>query len=425
MTAGSETAAELTGTSDEPISIGVLADCFNCTIKRGDDSWLAIKNGKYLRFSSAAYHLLLARVSGISSSDIADTINRRAGTAQPISAAEIEASYQQLFQQLSDWTNVPATRGMPWGFWVRWQLIPQRLVSRLASPLTLLFNLAVALSTVTSIICWLYFSRGSLTMSVSTHSWVPAYLLFLCSLVVHELGHAAACLRYKVVPNDIGFTLYLIYPALYADVSPAWELNRWKRVVVDLGGCYLQFLLAGVYFAAFRVGHWEPFRLSVMMILYAIVFSLNPVFKFDGYWLLADALDVRNLSSQPSKLVAYVYSQLRGRITTRLPHSPWLLIVLGLYSLLSLSIWTAFITHLLPRVLQIVRQTASLLSLVGSYKWHAVHPSGSEVLSIFANAITFISLLLMTYAALSRVYKLASSLIRKLHGRFTFGGRHE
>jgi putative peptide zinc metalloprotease protein len=47
-----------------------------------------------------------------------------------------------------------------------------------------------------------------LAASIEPGSFGIGYLLFLCSLLVHELGHAAACVRYGARPGAIGATMY-------------------------------------------------------------------------------------------------------------------------------------------------------------------------------------------------------------------------
>src|SRR5437870_1013827 len=80
--------------------------------------------------------------------------------------------------------------------------------------------------------------------------FLTAYALFFVSLIAHEFGHAGACARYGGRPSAIGFGIYLAFPVLFSDVTAAWDLRRWQRVVVDLGGIYVQGLVGAAYVAA-------------------------------------------------------------------------------------------------------------------------------------------------------------------------------
>jgi putative peptide zinc metalloprotease protein len=72
-------------------------------------------------------------------------------------------------------------------------------------------------------------------------------------------------------------------------------LSRRQRAAVDAGGVYLQFLLAGVLGALYLVSE-APALLSAIMLTHVLMLhTLNPVLKFDGYWLLSDLAGIHNL----------------------------------------------------------------------------------------------------------------------------------
>ncbi len=119
---------------------------------------------------------------------------------------------------------------------------------------------------------------------------------FMVSAIVHELGHASAVARNGVSPGHIGFGLYWFFPVFYTDVNAAWKLPPRQRIMVDLGGIYFQLLLvAGLTPLAFMGPAVETMRLLILFNLYSVLQNLNPIFKMDGYWLLADVAQIPNL----------------------------------------------------------------------------------------------------------------------------------
>ena len=122
-------------------------------------------------------------------------------------------------------------------------------------------------------------------------------LLLLCALSVlaHELGHASALSRYGGTPSGIGFGLFILLPVFYADVSQAWRLRRWQRIVVDIGGIYFQQLFFA--FAALLATLWNSPSLRAVCVAIDLmtVIALNPAFRFDGYWVVADWLGLTRL----------------------------------------------------------------------------------------------------------------------------------
>jgi len=203
--------------------------------------------------------------------------------------------------------------------------------------------------------------RHALTFNVTLAGFVWSYVLFLGSLLLHELGHASACAHYGARPSGIGFTIYLLFPAFYSDVSAIWKLKRWQRVIVDLGGMYFQLVVGAGYAIAYALSGWEPLKVALVMIAGSCVFSLHPIFKCDGYWVVADALGVTNLSQQPFRLVRHLCDRLRGRYVQPLPWSPCVTGVLVLYVLLSGGVWGYVLWVVLPRLWQEMRAYPSVV----------------------------------------------------------------
>lgn len=304
----------------------------------------------YIKLSSSAYRLLREVRAGRSFESLAAELSRQGG--RPVSAADVEAAHTSVTARIEAIVSRGGSRSAASGFWLRLRLISAVSVARVASRLSFTYRPAVAAS-LFLFICATFgymFSHGLRLEMGGSAVWL-GYGLFVLSLLVHELGHAAACERYGATPSEIGFTLYLTFPAFYSDVTSAWQLKRWQRVVVDLGGTFLQFVVAGLYAAAFLISGWEPLRAAFAMILYGALFSLNPIFKFDGYWVLADALGVTDLHRQPTRIVRHVVSKLTRRSSAPLPWPAWVSLVLFVYTPISLLAWGYFLAQLLPFLL--------------------------------------------------------------------------
>lgn len=145
-------------------------------------------------------------------------------------------------------------------------------------------------------------------------------LLFLASGLFHECGHIAACRYFRCDHGGIGFGLYLVFPVWYADVTHAWQLQRRQRAVVDLGGVYFQAIfLIVVDLYALVSGDPVAFKLA-WLITFAMLFTLNPVFKFDGYWLLSDLSGLHNLHRQVRQSIsALIARAIRRQSASRPP----------------------------------------------------------------------------------------------------------
>jgi putative peptide zinc metalloprotease protein len=284
--------------------------------------------GARLRLAEDA--MLVLRLAGESEDDAGLAAALTRATGREIAAPAAGAALASLVTRLAALQRPTRQRS----FWLRLPLLPAPAVRWLARPLARLFAPRAAFAAgllAAGVLIALFFAAGK--PALAGPGLLPAIGLTILSLLVHELGHAAACVRYGAAPSGIGATIYLIYPAFYSDVSDAWRLRRWQRVVVDLGGVYLQVLVAAVYAALHLLTGAPALHLAVWLIALSVAFSLNPVFKFDGYWVIADALGVTNLADQRTKVWAAAWDRLRGR-PARGPARPlWIQACLLAYAL--------------------------------------------------------------------------------------------
>lgn len=267
-------------------------------------------------------------------------------------------------------TPLPA-RELP--FIVSLTLLGPRLATRVTGYLACLFapRLACVLLPVFAL---LHLAVLPDAMHLAHGAWsaresIALVLLFMLSGLVHELGHTAACRRFGCPHGGIGVGLYLIFPAWYADVTKAWRLSRQQRAVVDLGGVYFQaILLIAVDAFALATGHPLALKLS-WLITFAMLFTLNPVFKFDGYWLLSDLSGLHNLHKQVRESVAALVAAAMGRRVAAAPGVRGA--VLYAYTLLSVGYFSWF-------GLFLARELASFATTLG--------PRLSAVLPVLATS---------------------------------------
>lgn len=303
------------------------------------------KNGSHIRLSPSAYKLLQLRRSGISSETIAEQLSQQ--TDKAMSPDDIEAAYQRIVERI---TKIEERSYRPrLGFLVHVPILPEKIVTWVASRLSVAFHPVIAVCLLAGVII----SIGAIFQHNAPLNLTPAnfwlgYALLIASTLMHEFGHASACARYGARPSDIGFTFYLIYPTFYSDVSAAWPLKRWQRVVVDLGGAFFQLVVGAGYSIAYAFSGWEPLKVALFMIGGNLVFSLNPIFRFDGYWVVADTLGVTNLGQQPRRILRHLVARLRGQPTKPLPWPTAVKIVLAPYTLFSFGLWGFFIWRIVP-----------------------------------------------------------------------------
>lgn len=170
---------------------------------------------------------------------------------------------------------------------------------------------------------WFFFRTPDLLLfnnKVNVYLVVGLFAFMLGSSFFHELGHASACKYFGVRHGGIGFGLYLNFPVLYTDVTEVWKLKRGERCVVNLAGVYFQSWWLIILLVAFLMTGNDILRYLILVMNLGFAMTLNPFFKFDGYWLASDLLGVPNLRQRSLELLGYVWKKLWKRPEGKRPY---------------------------------------------------------------------------------------------------------
>lgn len=125
--------------------------------------------------------------------------------------------------------------------------------------------------------------------------------------VLHELGHAYCCKAMGGECHQIGVLLMVFTPAMYCDVSDAWLFpKRWQRIMVSAAGMYVEVILAIAAFVLWyfaQPGAMSEWLLNIVFVcgVSTLLVNANPLLRYDGYYILADVLNLPNLSTRASE----------------------------------------------------------------------------------------------------------------------------
>jgi putative peptide zinc metalloprotease protein len=128
--------------------------------------------------------------------------------------------------------------------------------------------------------------------------------------VIHEFGHGLSCKAFGGECHEMGALFLCLSPCLYCNVSDSWTLpSKWKRIIISFAGIYVELVIAAI---ATWVWWNTPGRPTInnialcIMVLCSIstfVFNANPLMRFDGYYILADWLEIPNLRDRSNRLL--------------------------------------------------------------------------------------------------------------------------
>jgi putative peptide zinc metalloprotease protein len=182
-------------------------------------------------------------------------------------------------------------------------IFSQNQISYLTKPLTFLFEQKTFYTIIASIIAGGIIVLNLQTILVNidrflTLNLILYLLVFQVSTLLHELGHASACRRFGAMHGGIGFGFYLLTPVFFADVSDAWKLKPQQRIIVNLGGIYMEMLFSSGLLIAYLITGQVNLLLIPCLLISGTLYNLNPLLRFDGYWVLADMTSIPNLQKK-------------------------------------------------------------------------------------------------------------------------------
>lgn len=148
-------------------------------------------------------------------------------------------------------------------------------------------------------------TSGLLSLSNLPILWIALVVL----KVIHEFGHAYACRRYGGPVPEMGVVFIFLTPCAYVDANASWKFGlRRHRIAVALAGMYVESIIAGIaalVWAGTQPGLVHDIALNVVVLasLATVFLNLNPLMKFDGYYLFSDITGVFNLQGRATRFV--------------------------------------------------------------------------------------------------------------------------
>ncbi len=151
------------------------------------------------------------------------------------------------------------------------------------------------------------------TQSVLTTKNIPLlYLTLIFVKTVHEFGHAFFCKKWGGEVHVMGVMLMIFTPIPYVDASSSWGFrSKRRRALVGAAGMIVEVFVAAVaavIWARTGPGVLHNIAHNIMFVasVSTLVFNLNPLLRFDGYYILSDLIDVPNLHQRATAMLRYL-----------------------------------------------------------------------------------------------------------------------
>ncbi len=142
------------------------------------------------------------------------------------------------------------------------------------------------------------------------------WLIYPLVKLIHELGHAIATKYWGGEVHDMGLLFIVFIPIPYVDASSSHQFpNKHHRMVVAGAGILVELLLAAT--AVFIWLNLEDglardiaFNVAVIGGLSSLLVNGNPLLRFDGYYVLSDAIEIPNLSTRSTQYLGHLSQRL-------------------------------------------------------------------------------------------------------------------
>jgi len=157
------------------------------------------------------------------------------------------------------------------------------------------------------------YRSGRFSLSAESAASVSLILLVMDYFLtyMHELGHAVVMTHYGRKVKSAGFMIYFGSPAFFVESSDALLMEREQRLLQSFAGPYTELVIAGAVSAiAWAVPDWalSPILYKFALLNYFVIFlNLVPMLELDGYFILADAIQVPDLRPRSLRFMRYEF----------------------------------------------------------------------------------------------------------------------
>ena len=194
-------------------------------------------------------------------------------------------------------------------FLTRWLPLVQPLYSRVAAVFGLLIMFYALLEMIRN---WSLLSTHAVESALSPYNLFIMWLVYPVVKALHELGHGFAVKKWGGEVHELGIMLLVLMPVPYVDASASSAFrSKYKRMMVGAAGIIVELMLASVALLLWlniQQGLVSDILFNVMLVagVSTLLFNGNPLLRFDGYYVLSDAIEIPGLGNRANQYYGYL-----------------------------------------------------------------------------------------------------------------------
>ncbi len=142
----------------------------------------------------------------------------------------------------------------------------------------------------------------SFTQFLSLDGVIQGLIVLIFTKIVHELSHAYTATKYGVPVPHIGIAVIVLYPVLYTETTGSWQLSsRKERFYIGMAGIIGELCLAAIFLMLWNFApagssmQGIAFTVVAISLVGSLLINLNPLMRFDGYYMMSDLSGIENL----------------------------------------------------------------------------------------------------------------------------------
>ncbi len=146
---------------------------------------------------------------------------------------------------------------------------------------------------------------------ISRSNWMWGLFTWLGLKLIHETAHAVACKRFGGTVREAGVLFILCVPLPYVDLTSSWRFgSKWQRILTSAAGMMAEIAIASIAVLIWSqtepgLLHQHAYNVIIVAGISTLLFNLNPLMRFDGYYMLSDFLELPNLSGHGQQAIRH------------------------------------------------------------------------------------------------------------------------
>lgn len=159
---------------------------------------------------------------------------------------------------------------------------------------------------------WPELTEGVSDRVLAPQNLVLMWLTFPLLKLAHEFGHACAVKAWGGEVHEMGVMLLVLMPIPYVDASASSAFRETRRrVIVGSAGMVVEVFIASLalfVWLEIEPGLVRAVLYNIMLIagISTVVFNANPLLRYDGYYILADLIQIPNLRQRANQYLTWL-----------------------------------------------------------------------------------------------------------------------